>query len=226
MRILLIEDHPIVRTACRVILQSRRGVEVAEASTAASGLELAARFSPHLVILDLRLPDGNGFDLIATLIAAKTGRKIVVFSMYEDPVFATRALEAGACGYITKNDDPDLILQAIDKVSSGGIFLTPIMAERLALATAGLDTNPLLSLSARERRVLGLLGSGKTLAEVATELNISYRTVAHATAQIKDKLHVPSTAALIRWAVDHFTTAAGHQMTSSIENPTISKRRQ
>jgi two-component system, NarL family, invasion response regulator UvrY len=203
MRILLIEDHPIVRTACRVILQSRQGVEVAEASTAASGLELAGRFSPHLIILDLRLRDGNGFDLIATLIAAKPGQKIIVFSMYEDPVFATRALEAGACGYITKNDDPDRVLQAIDKVCSGGIFLTPTMAEKLALATAGLDINPLLSLSARERRVLGLLGSGKTLAEVAEELNISYRTVAHATAQIKDKLQVPSTAALIRWAVDH-----------------------
>jgi two-component system, NarL family, invasion response regulator UvrY len=204
MRILLIEDHPIVRTACRVILQSRPGVEVAEASTAASGLELAGRFSPHLIILDLRLPDGNGFDLIATLIAAKPARKIVVFSMYEDPVFATRALEAGARGYITKNDDPDLVLQAIDKVSSGGIFLTPTMAEQLALMTAGVDTNPLPSLSFRDRQVLGLLAGGKTLAEIAKELHFSYRTAAQAAAQIKEKLQVSSTAALIRWAVDHF----------------------
>jgi two-component system, NarL family, invasion response regulator UvrY len=203
MRILLIEDHPIVRTACRVMLQSRRGVEIAEASTAASGLEMAGSFSPDLIILDLRLPDGNGFDLIGTLISAQPHRKIVVFSMYEDPVFAARALEAGACGYITKNDDPDVILQAIDKISDGGIFLTPAMAEKLALVTAGLDTNPLLSLSPRERQVLGLLGGGKTLAEIAEQLNISYRTTAQAAAQIKEKLQVPSTAALIRWAVDH-----------------------
>ena len=203
MRILLIEDHPIVRTACRIVLQARPSMEVAEASTAASGLDMAASFSPDVVILDLRLPDGNGFDLLATLISAKPHRKIIVFSMYEDPVFAARALEAGAHGYITKNDDPDLILQAIDKISDGSIFLTPAMAEKLALVTAGLDTNAPLRLSPRERRVLGLLGSGKTLAEVAEELNVSYRTVAHATAQIKEKLQVPSTAALIRWAVDH-----------------------
>jgi two-component system, NarL family, invasion response regulator UvrY len=203
MRILLIEDHPIVRTACRVMLQGRQGVEVAEASTAASGLEMAGRFSPDLIILDLRLPDGSGFDLIATLISADPYRKIIVFSMYEDPVFATRALEAGARGYITKNDDPDLILQAIDKVCDGGKFLTPAMAEKLALVTVGVDTNPLLSLSPRERQVLGLLGGGRTLAEIAEELNISYRTTAQAAAQIKEKLQVQSTAALIRWAVDH-----------------------
>jgi two-component system, NarL family, invasion response regulator UvrY len=203
MRILLIEDHPIVRTACRIMLQARRGVEIAEASTAASGLKMVGSFSPDLVILDVRLPDGNGFDLIATIISADPHRKIIVFSMYEDPVFAARALEAGARGYITKNDDPDVILQAIEKICGGGIFLTPAMAEKLALVTAGLDTNPLPSLSLRERQVLGLLAGGKTLAEIAEELNVSYRTAAQTAAQIKEKLQVPSTAALIKWAVDH-----------------------
>jgi two-component system, NarL family, invasion response regulator UvrY len=203
MRILLIEDHPIVRAACRVMLQARRGVEIAEASTAASGLEMVGSFSPDLVILDLRLPDGNGFDLIATLISAEPHRKIIVFSMYEDPVFAARALEAGARGYITKNDDPDVILQAIDKICNGGIFLTSTMAEKLALVTAGLDTNPLPTLSLRERQVLRLLAGGKTLAEIAEELSVSYRTAAQVAAQIKEKLQVPSTAALIKWAVDH-----------------------
>ena len=203
MRVLLIEDHPIVRTACRIVLQARPGMEIAEASTAASGLQMVDSFSPDVVILDLRLPDGSGFDLISTLIAAKPPHKIIVFSMYEDPVFAARALESGAHGYITKNDDPDLILQAIDRISDGAIYLTPTMAEKLALVTAGVVTNAPLSLSPRERRVLELLGIGKTLAEVAEEMNLSYRTIAQATAQIKEKLHVQSTAALIRWAVDH-----------------------
>jgi two-component system, NarL family, invasion response regulator UvrY len=196
MRILLIEDHPIVRTACRVMLQAKRGVEVAEATTAASGMDMAGSFSPDLVILDLRLPDGNGFDLLATLIASEPDRKILVFSMYEDPVFATRALEAGARGYVTKNDDPDIILQAIDKICGGGIFLTPAMAEKLLLMMTGLDTEPLLGLSARERQVLTLLGGGKTLAEIADELNLSYRTTAYTTAQLKDNLQVSSAAAL------------------------------
>lgn len=209
MRILLIEDHPIVRTACRLMLQAKQGVEVAEATTAASGLDMAGSFLPDLILLDLRLPDGNGLDLLATLISAQPDRKIIVFSMYEDPAIASRTLEAGARGYITKNDNPDVILQAIDKVSDGGIFLTPGMAEQIAVMMAGLDGDPLQSLSPRERQVLELLGRGKTLVEIAEELNLSYRTSAYAAAQIKVKLQIPSTAALIKWAVDHLPPPPG-----------------
>ncbi len=209
MRILLIEDHPIVRTACRLMLQAKRGVEVTEATTAGAGLDMAESFSPDLVILDLRLPDGNGLDLIATLISAEPDRKIIVFSMYEDPIIASRALEAGARGYITKNDDPEVILQAIEKVSGGSIFLTPGMAEKIALMAARQNSDPLQSLSSRERQVLGLLGHGRTLAEIADELNVSYRTSAHAVAQIKAKLQIPTTAAVIRWAADHLPPPPG-----------------
>jgi len=207
MRILLIEDHPIVRTACRLLLEAKGGVEIAEATTAASGLDIAASFSPDLVILDLRLPDGSGLDLLARLMSIEPDRRIIVFSMYEDPMFASRALQTGARGYITKNDDPDVFLQAIDKVDDGEIFLTTGMAEKITLMTAGLDGGPLRSLSTRERQVLGLLGRGRTLIEIADELNISYRTTAYAAAQIKVKLQIPSTAALIKWAVDHLSPA-------------------
>jgi two-component system, NarL family, invasion response regulator UvrY len=203
MRILLIEDHPIVRMACRRMLQVRRDVEVAEAITAAAGLTLADSFSPDVIILDLRLPDGSGLDLLERLMSAEPDRRVIVFTMYEDPVFASRALEAGARGYITKNDDPEVLLQAIDKVCSDGIFLTPAMAEKLALMSRGLDSDPLRDLSPRERQVLGLLGLGKTLTEIAEELGISYRTSAYTAAQIKVKLQIPSTAALIKWAVDY-----------------------
>lgn len=203
MRILLIEDHPIVRAACRHILQGQRDVEIAEATTAASGIDMARSFAPDLVILDLRLPDGNGLDVIAKLTSAQPNQRILVFSMHEDPLIAARALEAGARGYMTKNDDPDLILQAIEKVASGDIFLTPGMAEKIALLTIGLKNDPLRSLSARERQVLGLLGQGRTLTEIADHLNFSYRTSAYAVAQIKAKLQISSTAAVIRWAVDH-----------------------
>ncbi len=209
MRILLIDDHPIVRTACRLMLQAKQGVEVAEATTAASGLDMAGSFSPDLILLDLRLPDGNGLDLLATLISTQPDRKIIVFSMYEDPAIASRALEAGASGYITKNDNPDVILQAIDKVGDGGIFLTPGMAEQIAVMTAGLEGDPLRSLSPRERQVLELLGRGRTLAEIADELNLSYRLSAYAAAQIKVKLQIPTTAALIKWAVDHLQPPPG-----------------
>jgi two-component system, NarL family, invasion response regulator UvrY len=209
MRILLIEDHPIVRAACRSMLQANAEVEVREAATAADGVRLSREFGPDIIILDLRLPDGNGTTLLETLRADAPERKIIVFSMYDDPAFAGRALEAGARGYITKNDDPDVLLQAIECVGRGNVFLTASMAERLALINAGGGTDPVQNLSAREREVLGFLGEGKTLIEIADQLNVSYRTSASITAQIKAKLNIASTAALIKWAADHQRLRSG-----------------
>jgi two-component system, NarL family, invasion response regulator UvrY len=117
MRILLIEDHPIVRMACRQLLRGREGTEVIEVATSAMGLSEARRNVPDIVVLDVRLPDGNGLDLLVVLLSEQPDLKIIVFSMYEDPVFARRALENGVRGYLTKNDDPDALLQAIDTVS-------------------------------------------------------------------------------------------------------------
>lgn len=203
MRILLIEDHPIIRSACRSLLQGKRGTEIVEAATAADGLNLALGSSPDIVVLDLKLPDANGLDLLSTLVSRAPGVKVIVFSMYDDPAFAARALEAGAKGYMTKNDDPDTLLQALEKVEAGGTFLTASMAEKLAFMATRRAGDPLRDLSSRERRVLQLLGLGKTLAEIADELNVAYRTSAHIASQIKTKLRVASTAALIKWAVDH-----------------------
>lgn len=122
MRILLIEDHPIVRAACRRLLSSSAGTEIAEAATAAVGLSMARDVAPDVIILDLRLPDGNGLDLLVALLSEDSGRRIIVFSMYEDSTFAKRALEAGARAYISKNDSPDALQEAIEKVSAGGYF--------------------------------------------------------------------------------------------------------
>ena len=202
MRILLIEDHPIVRAGCRRMLQTKDDVEVQEAATAADGLRIVREFIPDIIVLDLNLPDVNGLSLLAALVSAAPERKIIVFSMYDDPAFAQRALESGAKGYITKNDDPDVLLQAIETVAGGGLFLTASMAGKLALMAAKGSNDPLRDLSGREREVLELLGDGKTLAEIADRLNISYRTSASLTAQIKTKLNITSTAALIKWAAD------------------------
>jgi two-component system, NarL family, invasion response regulator UvrY len=117
MRILLIEDHPIVRMACRQLLRGREGTEVIEVATSAMGLSEARRNVPDIVVLDVRLPDGNGLDLLVVLLSEQPDLKIIVFSMYEDPVFARRALENGVRGYLTKIDDPDALLQAIGTVS-------------------------------------------------------------------------------------------------------------
>ncbi len=205
MRILLVEDHPIVRAGVRRLLQDTDGAEVFEATNASDGLRLMRELSPQVIILDLRLPDANGLELLSPLMACNSPPKIIVFSMYEDPAFAARALEAGAKGYITKNDDPDALVQAIGTVGAGGVFLTTSMAEKLTLLTARTGHDPLHNLSSREREVLRLLGQGKTLVEIADHLMIHYRTSANIAAQIKNKLNISSTPALIKWAVEHQT---------------------
>jgi len=203
MRILLIDDHPIVRNACHRLLSIQGGMQVVEATTAAEGTRLAVEFAPEVIVLDLKLPDGSGLDALAVMVAQAPGARIIVFSMYDDPIFAARALEAGAKGYITKNDDPDLLLQAIACVAAGEVFLTAAIAQHLAATAGGTEADPAQDLSPREQQVLHLLRDGKTLAQIADELNVAYRTAAHAAAQIKSKLRIGSTAALIKWAVEH-----------------------
>jgi DNA-binding NarL/FixJ family response regulator len=203
MRILLLEDHPIVRAGCRRLLEAVNGADIREASTATDGLRISREFLPDVIILDLKLPDGNGLELITSLLSNEPAPKIIVFSMYEEPAFAARALEAGAKGYITKNDDPDALSRAVEKVAGGGVFLTAPMAEKLALmATVG-SVDDLHRLSTREIATLELLAQGKTLGEIADELSISYRTSANLVAQIKCKLNIASNAALIKWAVEN-----------------------
>jgi two-component system, NarL family, invasion response regulator UvrY len=199
MRILLLEDHPIVRAGCHRLLEAADGVEIREVATATDGIRVSREFLPDIIVLDLKLPDGNGLALMASLLSNEPPPKIIVFSMYEEPSFAARALEAGAKGYITKNDDPGALLQAVEKVAAGGVFLTGGMAQKLALmATVG-AVDDMHGLSAREIATLDLLAQGKTLGEIADRLGTSASLVA----QIKSKLNIASNAALIKWAVEN-----------------------
>lgn len=201
-RILLIEDHPIVRAGCRRLLQSRDGVEVIEASSGADGLRLNREQRPYLVILDLNLPDANGLDVLRRLLHETPEVKVLVFSMYEDPAFVAHALEAGAVGYVTKNDDPDTLLEAVDKAGQGAIHLGRTVAQKLALMNLRPPADPLRGLSPREQQVLDLLGDGLSLSEIAGRLDISYRTVANLSSQLKNKLGVSGTSALVKLAVE------------------------
>ena len=111
-RILLIEDHPLIRAGCRRLLAQRKDFELLEAERGQAGLELNKRHQPAIVLLDLDLPDGNGLELMPRLIADNAAARIVILSMYGDSGRVSRALEKGAKGYVTKNDDPAAILTA------------------------------------------------------------------------------------------------------------------
>lgn len=202
MRVLLIEDHPIVRSGCRRLLQRRDGIEVIEASTAADGLAQCETAAPDVVVLDLNLPDMSGFALLARIRAGTPDTPVVVFSMYEDPAFVARALDAGARGYIAKSDDPDVLADAVEAVAKGDIYLGAAVARKVALMNLRGARGRLDALSAREMDVMALLRDGKSVTEIAADLNTSYRTAANTVAQLRTKLDVPSTAALIKLALE------------------------
>jgi len=200
--VLIIEDHPIVRAGCRRILQSRDNTEVLEAATGAEGLRLNAERLPAVIILDLKLPDASGLDLLRQMLERNPEAKILIFSTYDDPTFASHAMEAGAAGYVTKNDDPDLILIALEKICGGQVYLSHSVAHKLAMFNLKPNPNPVERLSARELEVLRLLGQGNSLSEIAYQMDVSYRTAASIASNIRQKLNIGTMYSLVKFAVD------------------------
>jgi DNA-binding NarL/FixJ family response regulator len=184
------------------IFARRPDIEAVEAASAMAGGMLNRELVPEIIVLDINLPDANGLEIITALLSDNPGAKIIVFSMYEAASFVTHALEKGARGYITKNDDPMTILLAIDKVRSGTIYLGQAVAQNLALYNLEVANSPLRDLSDRERQVLNLLGDGKSLTEISTELTIGYKTAANLVSAIKQKLSISTSSALIKFAVE------------------------
>ena len=202
-KVLLVDDHAVVRAGCRQLLQSWAGFEVTEASDGAEALRLTEEIGPSLVVLDLNLPTMAGFDVIQTLHRQHPEIRILVFSMHEDPAYAAKALEYGAHGFISKSDDPDEIVDAARKVAGGGTYLSQPIAQKLALLTLkGID-DPLPSLTKREKDVLTLFGQGHSLGEIAASLGVSYKTVANTCTQIKAKLNLSTTSEMMRFAIEN-----------------------
>jgi two-component system, NarL family, invasion response regulator UvrY len=200
MKVLLIEDHAIVRAGCARVLGTRPDIQVIEARTGAEGAAAAAAERPDLVILDLNLPDMRGLEVLLAIRAVQPYLKVIIFSMYEDPALVSRALEAGALGYVSKNDDPELLLEAIDNGLAGRTYLGHAVAQKMALAS--LTADPLTGLTERERRLIDLLGSARTLGEISADLDVSYRTTAALAARTRIKLGLRTNSALIKFAVE------------------------
>jgi DNA-binding NarL/FixJ family response regulator len=134
--------------------------------------------------------------------------RLVIFSMNDDPVFAARAIEAGAKGYIAKNDDPLLFVDAVRRVADGGVYLRAEMARDVAFIRIGPEARRLSSLNERELEILRLLASGNTMAQIAHALNVSYKTVANNCTALKHKLGARSAMDLMRIAVGALNSSA------------------
>ena len=176
-------------------------MEIAEAASGKEALALVRTGQPDLVILDLNLPGMGGFDIIARLVRDKPRPRILVLSMHDDPIFAMRALEAGADGYVSKNAPPTQILEAVDRLAKGQTYVGDELAQQLALWNSRAADHPLKDMSRRDLEILRLLGQGQSMQQIADTLGLGYKTVANNCGQIKAKLGVKRTAELIRFAV-------------------------
>jgi len=203
INILVADDHPVVRHGIRQVFATADDMRVAE--EAANGRELLdrARTVEHdLVLLDLSMPEMSGLDVLKQLRRERPKVPIMILTMYSENEFAIRALKAGAAGYLTKETAPAEIIGAVRKVISGGRYLTPGVAERLAgYLTADVEKPPHEKLSDREYQVLRMIAAGKSTRRISTELALSVKTISTYRARIFDKMHMKSPAELAAYVV-------------------------
>jgi two-component system invasion response regulator UvrY len=202
MRVLIVDDHPIVASGCRALLAGDPDIVILEASDAETGEAAFVAERPDICILDINLPGVSGFELARRILARSTTARIIMFSMNDDPVFAARAIEAGAKGYVSKSGDPADLVEAIREVSRGGVFLTPATAQSIAFAGKGHAESRLGKLSAREIEILRLLAAGKSLTEIAWMVHASYKTIANTSSMMRHKLGLRTSAELVRLAIE------------------------
>lgn len=199
IRVLLVDDHPLVREGLKVRLSQLPGIEtVGEAGNATETLEQMARVQPHLVLMDIGMKDMNGIELTSTLLRQHPGLRVLMLSMYDNPEYVHRALQAGARGYVLKDAPAADIVAAIDTVTAGGTFLSPGVSKRLL---RNQEPRPLLT--PRESEILSALGRGASSKQIAAALGLSVRTVETHRHSIKRKLGIEGQAELIRYAVEH-----------------------
>ena len=204
-RILITDDHAIVRDGLRRVLEGAPGLEVA--GEAVNGDEVMARVREggfELLLLDMSIPGKNGIELIKWVKATRPELLILVLSMHQEEQYAVRAIRAGASGYVTKESPTSLLVAAIHKVAAGGLYISPVVAEQLALTLRPHATDlPHQSLSDREYAVFGLLVTGASVSDIAARLHLSGKTVSTHKARILEKMAMDSVADLVRYAVAH-----------------------
>ena len=202
MKLLLVDDHPIVRSGLRsLLLAAEPQLEITEADNAQEAVSAFRDLRPGLVILDLHLPGISGLEVLSRFRIENAKARILVFSMYDNPIYVARILQAGAHGYVSKSAPPDQILEAVRRVAVGRTYIEHETAQQLALWNIRAASLPLTQLSSRDIEILRLLVGGSSLAEIAQVVGISYKTVANHCTQLKAKLDAPRLADLIRIAI-------------------------
>ncbi|MBI4850536.1 MAG: response regulator transcription factor [Acidobacteria bacterium] len=205
IKILVVDDHSIVREGLKQILADNTEMIVAgEASTAQEALQKVRAGNFDMVIMDISLPDRNGLEVLEQIKSFLPKLPILILSMHAEEQYATRAFKAGASGYLTKESASEQLILAIQKVAQGGKYVSPSLAEKLVFELVKDSQKPLHEvLSDRELQVLCLFASGKTLTEVSQILCLSVKTISTHRARILEKMGMRNNAELIRYAIQN-----------------------
>jgi DNA-binding NarL/FixJ family response regulator len=202
VKVLVVDDHPVVLSGCRSLFAADKSMKIDGAGDARSGHRAYLHKRPDVTLIDINLPDVSGFELMRRIRQDDPDAKIIMFSMNSDPAFVVRAVEMGAQGYVSKGDDPRMLVKAVRRVAAGDNFISPQLAEAVTLSSATIKASPATQMSPRELEILRLLGRGNKIVEVADALAISYKTVANVTSLLKQKLGAKNHSDLIRIAID------------------------
>jgi len=200
-KILLVDDHAVARAGMRGLLAIEPGIAILEAESGAEALEICRRERPTLVILDLNLGDSSGFEVLRRIVDLDKAIGVLVLSMHSEPIYAARALQAGARGYVSKSAGAGEFVAGVRAVSRGERYLERELATHLAVSKFS-EKDPFDELTAREVDILRGLGEGKSYTEIALEIGVAYKTIANTSTRIKKKLGVDRTADLIRLSLE------------------------
>ena len=199
-QLLVVDDHAIVRSGIRRLLSERADIEVVEAASGEDALRAVQEQPPDLIVLDLNLPGLGGLELLRRLARTAPKSPVLIFSQHSEAIYATKALEAGARGFVSKNAIPEEFLEAVDTILAGGTAIEKTVQREMAMRDLAEDAY-LKPLTERDIEILRLLAAGNSLSEIAVKLGVAYKTVANTLSRIKEKLGVGQTSELIRIAI-------------------------
>jgi DNA-binding NarL/FixJ family response regulator len=204
IKVIIVDDHPVVRRGLKQIIEDEPDMKVAgEAKNAGECFSLVQKTDCTLVVLDITLPDRNGFDVLKQLKYEHPNLPILILSVHPEDQYGLRFIKAGASGYLMKEGAPDELVKAIRKVNAGGKYVSASLAEKLVSHLEAFDKPPHENLSNREFQILCMIAQGKSLKNIADELCIGEKTVSTYRSRILEKMKICTNSGLTRYALEN-----------------------